>query len=356
MNRRAFLLAVGAAACGSPPRRPQRTPRPPPTNATPIASDFISAAVAPQTRPSPIAIHGSLLVQIAGDELSLWDTTTMTRTAGFVGAYRQACFLRDGTLAAFAVPPGEFKSELHRIDRSGTREVLIGPLFGIAAAGVTRVLPAGALDQIYVTRRNEIVLYRMTRSELQEVLRFRPSPTGPVSDQVLSLGDGRLLTTAGHGFEVIEPKNPPVRRDAAGRKPLLVAAASGDRIWYSHATGHWGTQVVLTSLGDPAAVVHALDFPSSRVTNLAAAGGALAVLVMSLEAPGGAKYPWKVVVFDETGAERWQVVLPEDIAEPGFSLGIDGFLAISADRVVLRGSHHALFAWDAKTGTRVGTS
>lgn len=218
MNRRAFLVAVGAAACGSPPRRAVRTPQPPPRKATPIASDFISVASAPQTWPSPIAIHGSLLFQIAGDELSLWDTTTMTRTAGFVGAYRQACFLRDGTLAAFAVPPGEFKSELHRIDRNGNREVLIGPLFGMASAGVTRVLPAGAPDQVYagLVEYDELPLKLRCTRTLQEV------------------------------------------------------------------------------------------------------------------------------------------VLPEDIAEPGFSLAVDGFLALSADRVVLRGSHHALFAWDAKTGTRVG--
>jgi len=185
-------------------------------------------------------------------------------------------------------------------------------------------------------------------------MQFKPSPTGSVSAQVLSFGDGRLLTTAGAGFEIIEPRKPPVRREAAGRNPLLVAAASGDRIWYSHATGSWNTQIVLASLADPGVVVHGLDFPSSRVIHLAAGGGALAVLVISQEAP--TKYPWKLVVFDETGAVRWQVVLPEEIAKPGFSLASDGFLAISTDRVVLRGSDHALFAWDAKAGTRVGAA
>ncbi len=354
MNRRAFILAVGAAACGSPPRGPRRIPQPPPTKGTPISFDPINAVLTPQTQPSPIAIHETLLFQIANDELSLWDTRTMTRTAALVGAYRHACFLPDGTLAAFAVPPDAFHSELHRIARNGTREVLKGPLFGTAAAGVTRVLPVGTPDQIYVTRQHEIVLYRMANSELQQVLQFTPSPTGSVSAQVLSLHDGRLLTTAGHGFEIVEPKKPAVRRDAAGRTPLLVAAASGERIWYSHATGNWDTQIVLTSLRDPAVVVHALDFPSSRVIHLAAGGGALAVLVISQEP--GATFLWKLVVFDDTGSVRWQVVLSEDIAKPGFSLASDGFLAISADRVVLRGIDHSLFAWDAKTGTRIGTS
>ena len=353
MNRRAFLVGLGAAACGGPPRRSQRVAQPSPRETSPTPFDPINTILSPQTGRNPVAIQGTLLFQIAGDELSLWDTTTMTRTAGLVGAFRHACFLRDGTLAAFVVAPEEFHCELHRIARDGTRDVLKGPVFRMFAAGDTQVLPAGADDQIYVTRRDEIVLYRMARSELQEVLEFRPSATGPVSDQVLRLDDGRLLTTAGTGFEIVEPKKLPVRRDAAGRKPLLVATASGERIWYSHATGKWDTQVVLTSLGDPATVVKSLDFPSSRVIHLAVGGGALAVLVIGL-AGAPATYPWRLVVFDDTGAARWEVVLSEDIAQPAFDLAVDGFLAVSADRVVLRGSHHALFAWDAKTGTRVG--
>ncbi len=199
MNRRAFLLGLGAAACGSSPRRPQRVTEPPGSKASPIAFDPINTILTPQTGRNPIAIEGALLFQIAGDELSLWDTTTMTRTAALVGAYRHACFLLDGTLVAFAVPPDAFHCELHRIARDGTREVLMGPLFGSLSARETRVLPAGAADQIYVTRRDEVVVYRMARSELQQVMQFRPSPTGPVSEQVLRLGDGRLLTTAGTG-------------------------------------------------------------------------------------------------------------------------------------------------------------
>ncbi len=156
--------------------------------------------------------------------------------------------------------------------------------------------------------------------------------------------------------EIVEPNKPAVRREAAGRKPLLVAAASGERIWYSHATGTWDTQVALTPIGDPATVVRTLEFPSSRVIHLAAGGGALAVLVIGQPATPTAEFPWRLVVFDETGALRWQVVLPEQIAEPGFSLAGDGFLAISADRVVLRGTNHTLWAWDGKTGTALSTA
>jgi len=319
---------------------------------TPIVDDFIGATSA-QTFPSPLAFHRDLLVQSTGGELWFLDSMTMTRIAGFVLAHRHFCILQDGAVAAFVLPPDSSRCELHKIDASRKLDVFKGPVFGSAGAGITHVLPAGSPDEVYVTRQDEIVLFRMAKGEAEEVAQINPSPSGPVPTHLLSLGDGRLVSPMYDGFHVIVPGKAAIEYETPDRYPGLLAAASGGRIWYSHSTATWEGHLVLAPLTNPASVEHTIDFAPGKVIHLASGGGAVAVLVFGIE-PGprgihaAGALTWTVVVIDENGTERWRADVTAEF--PGND---GGFVAISEHRVILRGSNHALLAWDAATGRRI---
>ncbi len=315
----------------------------------PIVDDFLGATSA-ETAPSPLAFHGDLLAQSRDDELWFWDSTTMTRIAAFAIAHRHFCFLPDGTLAAFALPPDSLYCRIHHIDATRTLDVLKGPVF--VKSGFTYVLPAGSPTEVYVTEGDHVVLFRMAKHELEE----RSSitiPQGASQNRLLSLGDGRLLSPAADGFYLLEPGKPAIEYETPDRYPGLLAAASGGRIWYSHSTATWEGHLVLAPLTNPASEEHTVDFAPGKVIHLASGGGAVAVLVFGIEpSPRGihaaGALTWTVVVIDENGTERWRADVTAEF--PGND---GGFVAISQHRVVLRGNNHALLAWDAATGSRI---
>jgi len=313
----------------------------------PIVDDFVGQAYTSyQTAPSPLAFQHDLLVQLAGEELWFWDSKTMTRNDAIAFAYRHFCFLDGATLVAYAQPPDVHHCQLHRIDAHRNRDVLIGPI--VPRSGITHLLPAGSPSEVYVTQEYEVIRYRMTKHAIEEITRIE-FPNG-VEDELLSLGDGRLLYPDHDELHVIEPGKPTKTYATPGHDPIHLAAASEGRVWYTHLTAKWDAQLVLARLAASTVPERSVAF-RGRVIHLASGGGAAAVLVFSVHGMNDLR--WTVVVVDESGTERWRAEVPADFARPFPSLNNVGFVAISEHRVVLRGNNHALIAWDATTGSRI---
>jgi hypothetical protein len=140
VNRRTFLFAVGATACGGTAcggvvaDKPRKVTKrmPPPLSPDAGIDDhgyYDLSYRFSQLGPNPLAFPGNVLVQSAGTELRTWDATTMKRGETWTFAQRHFCFLQDGTLVAFALPPESPHSVLYRIGASHNVETLQGPIF-----------------------------------------------------------------------------------------------------------------------------------------------------------------------------------------------------------------------------------
>lgn len=354
MNRRTFLLALGASACSAAPTprptRARRKQRPKPTGAQ-VNIDL--ALRASQVHASPIALRGDVLFQVAGDDLRKWNVPTMQRGAVWNLWPRHVCFVQDGTLVAFALPPEVRHSVVHRISADDGIETLAGPVF--RSRGTSVVLPGRAPDDIYVTEVDDIVRLQLTDTVAEELPGMKhPSPNAGNRDQLVARGDGRIIGLDSRGgFSVLDPQHPPVAYRTPGRSPLHLVAGSRDLIWYSFAADapSWNaTTLVLARLTTPMDAVKQLDFAPRRIVHLASGGGAAAVLVTTLRGVGDLR--WEIIVVDETGAERWRVDVPA--AFNPYTALTAGFVAISERYVVLTGPDEALLAWDAATGKPLG--
>lgn len=105
--------------------------------------------------------------------------------------------------------------------------------------------------------------------------------------------------------------------------------------------------VALAALGDTLEIAARIDLAPAEINHLHAGGSALAVLVHT-------ESRWQVIVFEESGAERWRVDVPVAYAHDG-SAHAFGYVAISDERVaLLKAGSDALLAWDAATGKPVG--
>ncbi len=350
MNRRTFLLAVGAAACGAkpPPRPPHKRRRGDPIDdddddsdaPRPTHPDRGDIWGLPPTRPYwyRLATHDERLAQRRETELRLWDLRTMRRTDTLATAYHDACFLADGRLAALHDMGTSPYPELHLIDSRGTIDVRTGQPMMVDTD--TELLPTESGDAIYVTEHADLV-YRADLSgghfQFVDVLKVADR------DPLTSLGDGRLVTTSSREAVRIVAFGKSELRLKTPARPVLIAPTTGSRAWltllYPEA---FGSQVLLLlRLVDPLVTETRIDVSPGRIFDLATAGDAAAVVV---DTQGKTEWERAIVVYEETGKERWRVSAP-----------VHGraHLAMSKERVVYSLNDGTLLAWDASTGAPV---
>jgi hypothetical protein len=353
MNRREFLLALGATACGSTSRRPRRRVRRNTQEAPgrrPVCSRPDFDLSWEQTGPNCLAFHRDLLVQSTADELWLWDSMTMARIGTSPTPHLGFCFLQDGTLVALVDPPGTRPCELHRIDAKGmTIDVL--PNRFLYTQDETQLLPAGSPTEVYAAgRKHEVILFRMTKHTIEESAHIYGDGSGQELRQLVSFGDGRLVGEYRDKIRVIEPGKPIRDYETPGFVVHLATTEDG-RLWYTHTTKTTPAQtLVLARLSDRLIGDALFNFAPGRVIHLAAGGGAAVALVFT-NREAERDYLWTIVVIDNNGRERWRIDVPAEL-EDGLNLNY-AYVAISEHRVVLRTRNHALFAWDAATGQRI---
>lgn len=345
MNRRTFLVGLGAMACSAPPTpRPVHTRKPKPIPAT---NDGVrdTLLLQSQVHANRLACHGGMLVQSAGDELRAWDTKTMQRTATWALSHRHFCFVEDGTLVAFDLPRHATSSAIHRI-ANGKITTLQGPI--LPARGTNVVLPAGRSEQIYVAALEKI--YLLDGGEVAHVL-DHPSPNAANRDQLISHAGGVIARDHGYGLREVAPGKSSAY-PTPDRLVMHLAAASRDRIWYSYATlpEDWNAHtVVLARPTTPFADKRTIGLAPARVVHLASHGDTVAVLLFSVR--GSDAVAWSVALFDESGREHWRADVPEDLAPRG-ALN-NGYIAVG-EHVVVVEALGALRAWDVATGKPVG--
>ncbi|MGE5185805.1 MAG: hypothetical protein ACM31C_27280 [Acidobacteriota bacterium] len=351
MNRRSFLLALGAAACGAKapakPRAP-RKPLPPPPDGT-VHEPEQDFALAEILR-SPLGLHHELLVHATSSELRFWDAMTMTRVGSLELRTRGVCFLQDGTLAAFVQPPDQKRCELHLIDHNREVRVLWGPEFDGAID--SEIVPGRSAAEVYISDER----YEITRFDLHErELRNSGKVAVDLSywgrlRQLTSLGDGRLVTRGGTKLCVSEPGKRTLEYSTGKEIAVHLAPASRGRVWYSYFIGAPAAPqgIALVSLGDVLTVDARIDLAPAEINHAHADGGALAVLVHSEPSR------WRIIVYDESGAERWRSDVPAPYAERG-SRRRFGHVTISDQRVaLLKAGSDTVLAWDATTGKPIG--
>ncbi|MGE5180520.1 MAG: hypothetical protein ACM31C_00590 [Acidobacteriota bacterium] len=355
MNRRTFLLAIGATACGAkrPPKPPHKRRRGDPIDdddndsggdaPRPTRPDRGDVWGLPPTRPYwyRLATHDERLAQRRETELRLWDLRTMRRTDTLATAYHDACFLADGRLAALHDMGSSPYPELHLIDPRGAIDVRTGQSMMVDTD--TELLPADSGDAIYVTEHSDLV-YRADLGgghfQFVDVLKVADR------DPLTSLGDGRLVTTANHGALRVLAFGKPELRLKTPAWPILIAPLAGSRAWltllYPDA---FGAQILLLiRLVDPLVTEARIDVSPGRIFDLATAGGAAAVIV---DTQGRTAWERAIVVYEENGKERWRVSAP-----------VHGraHLAMSKERVVYSLNDGTLLAWDAATGAAVAVT
>jgi hypothetical protein len=203
-----------------------------------------------------------------------------------------------------------------------------------------------------VSIRDEIYLLQIGgRVELEKILKH-PAPNSSERDQLVGRGDGRVFAIDATGVYVVEPSKTSVT-PIPKRYPIHLAAATGDRIWYSYGTlpEDWNAHTaILAPVDQPMSAAVTLDVAPARFVHIASHGDTLAALLTtarSLE-----DITWSVAVFDEKGREHWRADVPSDFALNG-ALN-SAFVAIGPSRVVLATLDGKLLAWDAGSGKPVG--
>ncbi len=275
----------------------------------------------------------------------------MKRLDSLSVAHNSYCFMQDGTLAIYAIPPGMDHCLVYRIDPSGAVETLFGPY----DPKVIALLPAHGTRDYYGVREDDVVLFAEDRGR---VVIAASAPRPERGSLFYSLDDGRIVTLHTQ-VNVIEPGKPPQTYAMAPRIPLHVAPATKDRCWYS--TGERDERIhllILAHLTTPTVVEHQIELgPSEHIVHIASYGDTLAVLVFWTRA--GSTTPddgfrWAVLVFGDDGSPRWRAeVPPVHTAGTFVDLSTKGFVAVSEHRIVLRGLGRVLMGWDAKTGTQI---
>jgi hypothetical protein len=312
-----------------------------------------------QTRRSPLAFHGSTLAHSAGQDLRIFDALTMKRVGGYALSHLHFCFVQDGTLVVVAQPKDSPTCLVHRIDGNGIRETITGPVFAAARRYPTHVLAAGSSDEIFVTEDASLVAFRLVRGQIETTARISIAfPGSSRRGQMFSLGDGRLVIFD-EALRVVQPGKPEQRSEMGERSPLHLVPASADRLWYSHPTTkelRAANELVLARIATPLVEDHRIDFAPGRIVHLASGAGVVAALVFSFHegtSPTKPDLRWVVVVIAENGTERWRAEVPSTFTPTLLALNQVGFLAVSAQRVVLVGEAAAMLVWDAATGAAI---
>jgi hypothetical protein len=363
VNRRTFLLAIGATACGGGevvhPRRRKPAPTKPEIKTEPGAMDYNSSVnvYEYQHYRSSLAVYGDTLIQRVKGDLWRWDMRTRERTAVYALSPLHYCFLQDGTLAAFTIDADRYA--LHRIHASGKVETILGPPISVRRKEL-HVLPASSPAQIYVARDAEIVQFEKVRGELEQTAAFAiPYPNSSNRDQMFSLRDGRVVCL-GDGFSVVQPNTPALQYATSPRIVIHSAPATSDRVWYSFSDPPPEpiNMLALTRLTTPTIDDHLVNFAPGHIVHLATGAGVVAVLVFTIRqggtGPGGLDLRYTVVVIDDDGKERWRKEVPASVTADTFTrLSRTGFLAVTDHHVVLRALKDQLLVWDASNGNPI---
>lgn len=347
MNRRAFCLSLAAAAaCSAGEKRHRRRPRADDAHAEPGGPVIVDKATPyiHRRQRSVLEFFGDTLAQRTRDGIAVWDMLAMRRLAEHPIHPRSFCFTRTGMVAAFDVI--EDRCVVHLIGRNGTR-TLQGPQF----AGPGVIFPAADTGFYVLGMQAVVVLEEVNGRVEQAALLELPDGSKTRPHLVYSLGDGRLVIA--DGLHILARGAPP-QSYGQKRRPMHAAPMPGDRCWLSYEGADERVDALaLVAITDPAAPAAQVAFPREHVLHLASSpAGDLAVLLYSLDAAPTYVERWAVVVLDPSGRERWRVEVPRSHAGP--QLTTTGFVAISEQRVVLRGPRDALLAWDATSGKLVG--
>ncbi len=350
MNRRSFLLGLGAVACSGSattrqarPRKPEQQPQ---AGTECVLRDLTH--LQSQRRASRLALHGDVLVVSVGSDLHRYDATTMQRTDTWTIPHNHFCFVQDGSVLTFGWEPHATSAVLHRIANRSI-ETLHGPI--LPGANMVVLLPGRSADELYASIRDEIYsLLVGARVDVDKILEH-PAPRSETREQLISRGDGRLICIDSSGVYVIDASNTTTSA-IPKRYPIHLAAATGDRIWYSYATlpEDWNAHTLnLAPADQPMAAAATLDVAPARFVHIASHGDRLAALVFTMRSAEDMSL--SVAVFDEKGREHWRVDVPSDFRMPSLD---SAFIAIGPSRVVLATFDGKLLAWDAASGKPVG--
>ena len=351
MNRRTFLLALGAAACG--PKAAPKPPRPPKKRDDDPVHQVGEALFADRSWAMvlrcPFAVRGDVVVRRKDHELWFLDANKLAKLGTAAVNAEAFCFLPDGKLAAYVQPYSSKKCEVHVVDEHREVKVYWGPEF--VRSVDTEIVPGRSAQELFISDDN----YDIVRFELRDDGEARA--TGRVKPdlkvwkrlrQLASLGDGRVVTHAEGALLVQEPGKPLVTLATPDENAWHVAHAGGKRVWYSYSLASRVNTVdgiALATIGDKLAVEARIGFAPETVAHMAASGGALAVLVA-----GSGKAA--VIVFDATGKQRWRADVPAEFYAPDqFADG--AWVAMSDHRVFVIKVSRDLLAFDAATGDRV---
>jgi hypothetical protein len=286
MNRRTFLLGLGASACGAAakPLRPQ-DPRPQPDRSEPHVN-IDQRIRASQLRASKIALHDDALFEIAGDDVHKVDPTTLKRLQTWNVMARQFCLVQDGSLVVFASVPGSLKSAVYRIDTRSNIETLEGPIMNDGGANV--VVRGRAADDIYVTEGDHLVHLKLEGMQAEELPRLpHPSPNDTSREQLFGRGDGSVVGP-GHagGIALVSAAGVVTSYLTPDRFVMHIVPGAQDRVWYSYGVRprpESAQQLVLATVHTPMTELARLDVSPGRIVHVGSGAGAAAALVVDPE-------------------------------------------------------------------------
>lgn len=350
MNRRGFLLAVGAAACGSHDRGRTAPPRArdagtgagtgsAATDEPPIVDDWMADEITHVSRrPSPLIARGDEVAFATADGLAWWDTGAMQRVELNQVPYRAVCLLDDNSVLAYT------GSELHRYDPRRNLTELGGDVLRVEDAGVVHLARGRTAADAYLGVQRSLVRYRLGERAVE--IAAKRELAEALDDQLIAVGDGRLIEAMDHGVRVIAEDGTVRDLPTPDRDPVHLAVVRAG-VWTSQLTDRFASRLELATLAVPSVGVSTAAL-AGRVIHLAAGPGGLAVLVFEPRPPKGA---WTIHLLDEQGVERWHAKVDRDPTWPAWALNA-AFVALGAHRVLLA-VNDRLLAWDAATGAPI---
>jgi hypothetical protein len=317
--------------------------------------DAISA-YATQTSRSAIEIRGDVLIQRSPEGVVVWDAATMKVRATHAFTSSSACLLLDGTLAVFAIPEKSDHCVVYRVDAANKVTTLFGPYY----QGRGTILPSGRAGSYYVLQDRSMVVFdeEQGRIEDNDSIPY-PDKAAIQTNLAYSLGDGRVVL-GGSRLHVIA-RGSALQTYALGRVPRHIARMPNDRCWYSFESPGSNDRIgelALVAIAKPETDEQRVTRAREHIVHIASSpSGMLAMLVLALRTDAPSRdeaFRWSVVVIDATAQERWRTELPPShTAGTDLELGSKGFIALSEQRVIVRGLRHQLFAWDVATGAPI---
>lgn len=354
MNRRTFVMSLAASACSSaPPPRRRAQPAPPDAEPGPVIADYAFTLYPRRIRRGWMDVDGDRLANPELDGLAIWDTLAMKRIAIYKQEKQSFCFLRDGTLSLFAVPAGSDHCVFHRIDAAGQLTTVYGP----RASSRGALLPSPRDDEYYVLEQDLVRIYTASRGRAEATARVElPRGTGTNPGLVRCLADGRIL--AGDGPLALLARDGTTVTHETRQSPAHIAMISDRALWYAYAElgADRVARITRLDLTAPTGSAPTIELDTEHVVYLACApSGALAALVFraDLEAERPQALNWEVIHYSADGIMRWRRTALQSGAREDIELSETLDVAMTEQRVIMRGKQGALTAWDVASGDPV---